>query len=155
MLPISKLHQMVVPTTVAAASTTTGFVDTIGYDYAVVTLVGNTQVVSDIPTTLRLGQSDTAPTAFTDTTVITNFVGGTATSTSVGFVIPTPVTTTSSGVNDYSVKFNVDLKGRQRYLAVQYSPLSTDTFGIDCRLHRADVSPIGTTLANVLVDVSA
>ncbi len=155
MLPISKLHSMIVPTTVAAASTTTGRADTLGFDYAVINIVGQTQVVTDIPTTLRLGQADTAPTAWTDATVITNFQGGTATSATVGFVIPTPVTTTTSGVNSYPVQFRVDLKGRQRYLAIQYSPLSTDTVSIDCNLYRGDESPSDTNRANVLALVSA
>ena len=155
MLPSSKLFTMIVPTTVAAASTTTGYVDTKGFDFAIINIVGNTQLVSNIPTVLRLGQSDTAPTAFADTTVITNFVGGTVTSGSVGFVIPTPVTTTDSGVNTYPAQFRVDLRGRQRYLAIEYSPLTTDTVSVDCNLFRGDESPERAGSANVLLLVSA
>ena len=154
MVPASKLATMVVPQTVTNAGTLTGYVDTKGYDFATINLVSETVAATDIPTVMRLGQSDTTPTAFTDTTVITSFVGGTATSTTVGFVIPTPVITTSVGANTYNTQFRVDLKGKKRYLAIEFSPITTHTLSIDCILERGEESPEGTSLANVLALVT-
>ena len=154
MLPTGKMQCMVLPQTVTNAGTVSGYIDTRGFDFAVIDLVAETVDATNLPTVLRLGQSDTTPTAFTDTTVITNFVGGTATSTSVGFVIPTPVTTTSVGVNTYSVQFRVDLRARQRFLAVEFSPLYTHTAVVIASLFRGDESPDTATKAGVLAVVA-
>ena len=143
---------MVVPQTVTNAGTLSGKVDTKGFDYAQISLVSGTVAASDIPTVMRISEDDTAHSAFTAGTVITNFVGGTATTTSIGFVIPTPVTT-SGGT--YSAQFNVDLRGRKRYLAIEFSPITTHTLSVDCNLYRGDEAPIGTTKANVLIQVNA
>ena len=150
MLPSGKLATLVVPQTVTNAGTLTGYVDTKGFDFAVITLVSETVAANKIPTVLRLSQTDSVPTAFTDGTVLTQFVGGTATTTAVGFVIPTPVTTTSVGVNTYCVQFNVDLRGKKRYLPVEFSPITTHTLSVDAHLYRADELPISSTKANVL-----
>ena len=155
MVPHSKLATMIVPQTVTSGGTISGYVDTKGFDFACISLVTETVAATDIPTVLRLSEDDTAHSAFTAGTVITNFVGGTATSTSVGFVIPTPVTTTSVGVNTYCVQMNVDLRGRKRYLALEFSPITTHTISVDCNLFRGDELPIGTTKGNVLAQINA
>lgn len=156
MVPTTKIHTMIVPQTVTNAGTLEGWVDTKGFDFATINLISETVDATDIPTVMRLGQADSTPTAFTDTTAITNFVGGTATSTSVGFVIPTPVTTTDSGVNVYSTQFRVDLRGRQRYLAIQFSPITTHTLSVNCNLSRGEISPeaAGTNSSFALALVS-
>lgn len=155
MLPASKLAAMIVPQTVTNAGTLTGLLDTKGFDFVSIDLLSESQAATNVPTVMRIGESDTAPTAFADCTVITNFVGGTATSTSVGFVIPTPVTLTSAGVNTYSVKFNIDLRGRKRYLAIEFSPITTHTLSVNANLHRGDEMPDSAADANVQALVAA
>jgi hypothetical protein len=89
----------------ATTATTTGTVDTLGYDYAQVHLVGDTGATALTVVSLKEGDTTSAYTA------ITAFTGGTATSTSAGFVIPDADTSTSP-----EVLMNVDLRGRKRYL---------------------------------------
>lgn len=118
MLPNTKTVQMIVPTTaITAASTNFGSVDTKGYNYLQIDVVEMSASAATQLTALALGESDTAPTAWTDCSSIVAATGGTATSTSAGFVLPTPSSTTS---NIY--RFNVNLRGRKRYIGLEFEP---------------------------------
>ena len=142
MVPSCKLATLIVPQTVTSGQSAFGYFDTKGYDFAIINLVSETVAASDIPTVLRLGESDTVPANFAGSTAIApTFVGGAATSTSVGFVIPTPVTTTSVGVNTYAVQFRVNTKARKRYLTIEFSPITTHTTSVDAVLFKGEEMP--------------
>ena len=73
-------------------------------------------------------------------------VGGTATSTSIGFVIPNGVT--STGSLPYMV-INADWRNRNRYFEVQLSPVTTQTATVIVLLSRKDTAPSTLTDFNV------
>ncbi len=114
---------------------TTGRVDTKGWDYLTVLLNAVTAAAGDVMTTLKLGEGDTTS-AFTD---ITGAVGGTS------FSIPAP--NTSAG--DF-IKFDVDLKARQRYIQLTVvgdaTTRVTTVIGI---LSRGERAPTSTAEAGV------
>lgn len=71
-------------------------------------------------TTLALKESDTL-TSHSSMSGIVAFTGGTATSTSVGFVIPTAAALGPGGI----VEFQVDLRKRKKYIGLVITPGST------------------------------
>lgn len=112
----SKTVVMIVPTTAQSAATNTGIVDTIGFDHLQVDLVEmSASEATAALTHLSLRENDTVPTAFTAMSSIVALTGAAATSTSAGFVLPTP---NSAVWNNY--RFNIDLKGRKRYIAIRH-----------------------------------
>jgi len=141
MLPVyGKQVIAISPQSVTNAATATGNIDTQGFDgYATIDIaMATSNNVTNNPSVLKLAECDTTVvTSFAD---ITAFVGdGTG-----GFTIPNAVT---SGV--WGAKFNVDLRGRKRYLRVSISPLTTQILSVVANLFKGDEAPVGTTLANV------
>lgn len=113
-----------------SAGTVFGAVDTRGYDFAVINLeAGTGDAASTAVTTLRLCEDDTAPTAYSDGDAITACVGAAATSTSAGFVLPA---LSSSKKNVY--QFNLDLRGRKRYIGLNFAP-TKQTVGVGCQIN--------------------
>ena len=145
MLPQGKTAVMIQPVTVTNAGTLTGYVDCRGYDFAEILVIGTTSATNEVPTVLKLTEHDTA-TAVASQSAIVAATGGTATSSSVGFVIGTPSATTTV---PYTASFQVDLKGRKRYLGVSFSPVTTHTVSAVAKLYRGDELPTGTTKGNV------
>ena len=99
------------PFTLTASGTTSqAFLDCKGFRYATIDVFRGTMGTGGAkPTALSLSECDSTSTSlFAD---IVAFTGGTATSATVGFVIPTHVTT--AGI---LVRFGVDLTKRKRYL---------------------------------------
>jgi hypothetical protein len=124
-----------------AAGTATGRVDTLGYNFLQLNLLEATaNVVSNKPTVLKITESDT--TNLTDAVAIVKFTGGTATSTSVGFVIAAANTSATS-----ITSFNIDLRGRKRYLFLSVSPATTQIVGAWGFLARAKEAPATAALA--------
>lgn len=121
------------------AATASGNIDTLEYEYATIDVImATSNVVSNNPSVLKLAESDdTVVSNFAD---ITAFVGDGAS----GFTIPNSVT-----AGNWGVKFNVDLRGRKRYLKVSVSPLTTQVITCIANLFRGDVAPVNTTDANV------
>lgn len=88
---------------IATSATTTAQIDTLGYGYCTIDIMYDSSATpSNTPRVMTLAEDDT--TVVTNFTDITEFVGGTA------FTIP--VMTASAQM----VRFNVDLRGRKRYL---------------------------------------
>jgi len=86
--------------------------------------------------TLKLSESDTAtsPTSMTD---IVAFTGGTATSSTIGFVIPTAASVGPGAV----IEFQVDLRKRKKYVGLQITPgTTTIQIAVLARLSRAKES---------------
>ncbi len=114
-----KLNQLIVPTTAITAGSTGnwGFLDTKDYDYLNIELVEMSASAATQVTGLRVREDDTVPTAFTDMSAIVALTGAAATSTSAGFVLPTP---NSAVENNY--RFRIDLRGRKRYIGLDFIP---------------------------------
>jgi len=146
MLPDSKTIPMTEGLTMTSAGTVMGTVDTKGYDFAAIDVIAGTgDAASTAVTTLRMCESDdtSSLTAYTDGDAVTAFVGAAATSTSAGFVLPA---LSSSKQNVY--RFNVDLRGRKRYIGVNFAP-ENQTVGVAMIAHlaRAETGPPMATAA--------
>lgn len=121
------------PTSAASASTTSGYVDCLGFSEAAVDVALDTQAAtSSNPSVLKLSQSDvTDASAFAD---IAGFVGD----ATDGFVIP-PADT----ANPQIVRLNVDMRARKRYLKVTISPAgATQLIGANITLAKAADSTV-------------
>ena len=129
----------------ATDATFTHSIDTLGFDYASVDVVfeAGTAVTQDLALVLTVGESDDN-TTFTN---ITEFVGGGA----GGFTIPTSTSSTESNV----ARFNLDLRGKGRYLKVSATPASDSVVCSVARLGKADVGPTTATDKGVAVTASA
>lgn len=133
---------MIPPATVAAASTTEAGVDTYGYDYCTIDVI-NGAIASNATavTYLQVSESDTVlPTAYTDGSAIVALTGAAATSATAGFVLPTPSTCTVVPVGS-NFRFNIDLRGRKRYLGLLVTPAQTWALSAVAHLSRAQDSP--------------
>lgn len=121
MVPDYDIKQLIVPTTAITAASTAnwGYVDTKGYSYISIALVEMSASAATQIGGLRVRESDTEPTAFTDLSAIVSLTGAAATSTSAGFALPYPNSAADQG-NIY--KFNVDLRGRKRFIGFDYIP---------------------------------
>jgi hypothetical protein len=129
------------PLSIASNATSSGTVDTLGYDFA--TFIWNMATVantSHYPTTMKLEESDD----LTTYAALVPFTGGTATSTSVGFVHPA-----LDSSNSTIWVWNMDLKGHKRYIKATFTPATTMICGCTCQLTRGDVMPDTTTEAGV------
>lgn len=129
----------------AAGTVTSQIIDTIvngqKAEFLTIPVFGTTaDAVSNCPTVLKLQESD--DTVTTNFANITAFVGGTATSSTVGFVIGNDVTATTTLAK---YVFNVNLLPRKRYLRLLISPATSQTYYAVAELSRNAVAP--TTLA--------
>lgn len=136
----------------ATNATHTTVIDTLGFAYAAVDViferVNAGATASAVANVLKLSQSDTnAATAFSD---IVAFTGGTATSATVGYTIPTPANTSDTQV----VRFNVDLRGKRRYLRVSATPMTASVIAVNCRLTKGVEAPTNASGAGVASFVS-
>ena len=105
--------------TVASNTTTVGFIDTLGWDYAKInTVVGTGSTSVDTFVTIALSEGTNSAAA----TSIVAFTGGTSVvADSTGFVIPAFNSSAPSAVT-----FNVDLTKRERYLKMTVMPGATN-----------------------------
>lgn len=110
MLPNLTVVPMRELATVAGGTAAFGVIDTQGYDFAKIVYATPKATVASSQDHLNLAEDDTLPTAFTDATEIDGCSG-----TDSDFTIVAEST-------DYSnvYTYNVDLKGRKRYLAMNY-----------------------------------
>jgi len=134
--------------TASTAGTATAVFDTEGYDSCSLCLIAGTShgsTTTSDPATLTLSECDASNVA-TNFTNISGCVGGT------DFPMPLMYTSTTS---TWTVLFNVDLRGRRRYLKINVAPTTTIAFTAIAHLFRGDQAPINATLANVdtLVEV--
>ena len=150
MVPAAKLLLDAVTGDIGAltngATGTSANIDTLGFDFCTIDVAATTQSASTqagSPTTLKIQECDTTVvTSFAD---VVGFRGGSATATNVDFVIGIGKTT---GVNAY--KFNVDCRGRKRYLNVVVAPTTTQTFYVSANGFRGEQSPSTAAKAGVL-----
>ncbi len=134
MKPICNTIPMFEGKTMTSAGTVFGSVDTMPggdkYEFAIIELnAGTANGAETAITALKLVESDTAMTAVTDGTAITQFQGAAATSTSAGFVLP-PLSSTKQT----TLQLNVNLTGRKRYLGIYFAP-TNQTLGVSAQIH--------------------
>ncbi len=112
----------IMPAATCATNATQSLVfNHLGFDYANIDVIVGTHATNgaDIGT-LALVESDTV-TSVSSMSAIVAFTGGTATSTSVGFVIPGAAALGPGG----AVQFQVDLRKRKAYVGLTITPGST------------------------------
>jgi len=132
----TKTMKIITPQTVAAASTTTAQIDTLGYDYMVLDFIdGSVHTGTDRLTYLQLSESPTTMSAYTDGTNVVACVGAAATSATAGFVLPRQSTCTvlPTGV---CYRMNVDLKPRKRYMTLLFTPVNASSICATAHLSR-------------------
>ena len=116
-------------------------IDTLGFAYATVDVVFSpfTAAASPAATVLRLAASDASGSGQTN---LSGFVGGTDFTVANG-------TTTGSGNNGHVTRFNVDLRGRPRYLTVYATPKVASVVSTVAHLSRGDEAVHNATDAGV------
>jgi len=131
---------------VATNGTHAHTIDTLGFNYASIDVafepVAAAGTNSAVATVLKLEQGDTT----SSYSNVTAFVGG----GSGGFTIPTPADTDTTTV----VRFNVDMRGKQRYLKVSASPQAASPICSVARLGKPEEAPVAAADAGVAVFVS-
>ena len=148
-----KIVNILNKTATAAGTELSGYVDTKGYDYLVLNAINICTVAASPLTGLRVREDDTVPTAFTDMTAIVKFTGAAATSTSAGFVLPG-----NNSVVDNIHQFNIDLRGRKRYIGLDMVPTTSGWCscaallfrGCNGKNHPVNTSADATTVASQL-----
>ncbi|MDH3636847.1 MAG: hypothetical protein OES09_00080 [Gammaproteobacteria bacterium] len=142
MRPSFKCDVAITPASFTNAATASGNVDTLGFDAMTLDVFMSTSdSTSNNPSVLKLSESDdTVVTNFAD---ITAFVGDTA------FTIPNAVTS-----GDWAYKFNVDLRGRKRYIKTSVSPTTTQVIAAVANLYVGDEAP-GDTAAGDMKGVTS
>ena len=137
MQPESKPVVMLAPlTTPTNAATATARLDTLGYSYVTIDVICSTANATTKPTTLKLSEYDGTTAA--SASDIDEAVGGGAS----GFTIPA-MDTDVSGV----VRFNVDLKGRKRYLFLTFAPASVHNTCVLATLSKGEKPTLTATLS--------
>jgi hypothetical protein len=132
-----------VTTSVASSATFTHEIDTLGYKFATVDVIFSPYTASSVSlaSVLKVGESDTASQG-TAATNITGLVGGT------DFTIAATGASTGANVGGIA-RFNVDLRGRKRYLTVIVSPSTTVAVISAARLSKGESHAVTVTEANV------
>jgi hypothetical protein len=117
-------------------------IDTLGFANASIDVLFSPFTAASPPTTaatvLRVAQSDTSGSGQVN---ISGFVAGT------DFTVAAGVTSTASV--GYAHRFEIDLRGKRRYLTVFATPASTSTVITSCRLSKAEAGPMSATEKNV------
>lgn len=142
--PSPKAVLVIAPVSKTNAATASASFDTLGYDHATIDVaIPTADTTTDGVSLLKLSESDDTTTSVTD---IAQFTGGTATSATVGFVLPAGKTSGNT-----LVKMNVDLKKRKRYLTLTINPRTTQLLAAVANLQMAEQEPVSA--ANAGVDV--
>lgn len=126
---------------VAATATFTHEIDTAGWKYASIDVIFSPYTASSvsIANVLRVSESDTSGAAGTN---VSGLVGGT------DFTIASTGASTGADVGAVA-RFNVDLRGRRRYLTVRVTPSTTVAVISAVRLSKAEAAAVDATTANV------
>lgn len=123
----TKAVQVILPQSVGATEVT-GTIDTVGWKYATIVFNLDTAAATSVITTMSLGEasSDASYVA------IAACEGGGAT----GPTFPTP--SESAGT---LVKYQVDLRGRKRFLEVGIASTTARLLSVTAELSRGDIAP--------------
>jgi len=134
------------PASYTNGATAAGYIDTLGHDYAVISVqMSAADVVSNKPSVLRILETDaTQPTASTNYATITGFVSGT------DYTIPSAITAATSISQPFAV-FNIDCRNRKRYIRCEVSPQTTQVVALSAELGRSETLPAATSQGTVVV----
>jgi hypothetical protein len=150
MLPAAKHYVAITPQSATNGATVGGTsepvaIDTLGYDFAMVTVFGGTTATtSQGLSVLTLKEADV-----TNTSSFANVSGAVS---GTDFTIVASAYSQTANNNIWS--FNVDLRGRKRYLRVYASPTTTQLLAGIATLTRGEQAPITAAKANCLQLVS-
>lgn len=148
MLPVenSKSVTKIATADLTTATTHQHSIDTLGFDHASIDVVFEPVAAagtnSAVAIALKLQEGDTTS-SYSD---ITAFVGGGA----GGFTVPTPGNTSDTNV----VRFDVDLRGKSRYLNVYATPQVASVIASNARLSRGEEGPKDATTKGVKAAVA-
>lgn len=135
MRPSFKTDVAITPASFTNGATASGNVDTLGFDWMTLDVFMSTSnAATTNPSVLKLSESDD--------TVVTNFADISGAEGDTDFTIPNAVTS-----GDWAVKFNVDLRGRKRYIKVSATPTTTQVVAAVANLGVGDSAP-GDTAAD-------
>ena len=125
---------------VANSATHSIEIDTLGFSYASIDVAFSpfTAAATAAATVLRLAQSNTSGSGQTN---VSGFVGGTDFTVAAG-------STTGASVG-YSHRFDIDLRGKSRYLTVYATPALTVGVATVARLSRGEAGPMDATSKGV------
>jgi hypothetical protein len=123
------------PTSVGTSDVTLT-IDTLGYDYASVTVHRASNASTAFASALKIEEGDTTSSYST----VSGFVGGT------DFTIPTVSDTSSVSI----VKMDVSTLARKRYLKVTATPAVSVNTSIACRLSRGENAPTSASEAGCI-----
>jgi hypothetical protein len=125
---------------VAANATHSVEIDTLGFAYASIDVAFSpfTAATSSAASVLRLAQSDTSGSGQAN---VSGFVGGTDFTVAAG--------STTGATVGYSHRFDVDLRGKRRYLTVYATPGNTVAVATVARLSKGEAGPVDATGKNV------
>jgi hypothetical protein len=129
-----------VEASVASSATHSIEIDTLGFAYASIDVAFSpfTAAATAAATVLRLAQSNASGSGQTN---VSGFVGGTDFTVAAG-------STTGAAVG-YSHRFDIDLRGKSRYLTVYATPALTVGVATIARLSRAEAGPMDATSKGV------
>lgn len=129
-------------TSVALNATHSLEIDTLGFEFASIDVLFSPFTSATGPTTaanvLRVAQSDVAGSGQAN---ISGFVSGTDFTVAAG-------STATAGVG-YAHRFDIDLRGKRRYLTVYATPASTCGVITTCRLARGEAGPTSAAAKGV------
>lgn len=141
-----KLLHATLGTGVTNGATVTANIDRLGYDFvALAAVFGTSNVVSNNPSTLKIGESDiTDATGFSDITALVGDGVG-------GFVVANANTSV-----EHHWQFNIDCRVRKRYLRLTATPVTTQAIAYIAALGKADQNAdASATLAGAVQIVNA
>ena len=125
-------------TSVALTATHSVEIDTLGFNHASIDVLFSPYTSATGPTTaatvLRVAQSDVSGSGQVN---VSGMVGGT------DFTVAAGSTATASV--GYAHRFDVDLRGKKRYLTVYATPASTCGVITSCRLSKGEAGPVSAT----------
>jgi len=123
--------------TITVGDTAGGWLDTKGYDFANVLLWHETCATNKEETQILWTEADATDGT---TSAIVALTGGTATSTSVGYVIANSPT-----VGQWKQLYRIDCRGRKRYLNINITAVTTITPECVAFLGKGEIAGDGTT----------
>jgi hypothetical protein len=125
-------------TSVALSATHSVEIDTLGFNHASIDVLFSPYTSATGPTTaatvLRVAQSDVSGSGQVN---VSGMVGGTDFTVAAG-------STATAGVG-YAHRFDVDLRGKKRYLTVYATPASTCGVITTARLSKGEAGPVSAT----------
>ena len=126
---------------VAASATFTHEIDTAGFKYASIDVLFSPFTASNvsIANVLRVSEADTSGATGTN---VSGLVGGT------DFTIASTGASTGADIGAIA-RFNVDLRGRKRYLTVRVTPSTTVAMISAARLSKGEQHAVTASEANV------